>query len=124
MSYNTPFHSVVNNFMGKFGSSTTLIVDNGTGTYVDSEYIPTIITLTAKVMVFDYIKKTDGVSTEQNTLIQTGDKMLYVKLDTPYDLKPAFTKVLLGSVPYKIVALKDLNPTMGDSIVYEIYARA
>jgi hypothetical protein len=84
------------------------------------------------ILVFDYVRKQEGVGTEKNTLVQTGDKQVYVqppqKTDTGIPLphlSPNSDFLKVGDKTYKIVTVKQYNPSMSSDgcIVYELYVR-
>lgn len=84
-------------------------------------------------MFFDYIRKNEGLTSENNTLIQSGDKQVYVQppqknASDPYSLPhilPNKDFLKLNGRLYKIVALKQLNPSMSNEgcVLYELYIR-
>lgn len=123
-TWNKDFHDVVAYFMKECGTSSTLIVDDGTGTYVNSEWIPNIATIPCRILPFDYIRKTEGIGENSNTLVMSGDKQIYVQPSTALQtIDPVFTKIVLNGYKCKIVTVKNLNPTMNDSVLFEMYVR-
>lgn len=85
-----------------------------------------------KVCSFDYLDKKSGVSTEGNTLVQTGDKQVLIQpphktatgLPLPH-IKPNRDRLKIGDKVYKIVALKEYNPSMtrAGCVLYEAFVR-
>lgn len=84
------------------------------------------------VMVFDYVRKTEGEGEEKNTLIKTGDKQVYVQppqktevgLPLPH-LNANKDLLKIGDNIYKIVTVKQLNPALSQDscVLYELYIR-
>jgi hypothetical protein len=84
------------------------------------------------ILVFDYVRKQEGVGEEKNTLVQTGDKQVYVQPPQKTDagiplphLSPNSDFLKVGDKTYKIVTVKQYNPSMSSDgcIVYELYVR-
>jgi hypothetical protein len=84
------------------------------------------------ILVFDYVRKNEGDSTERNTLVQTGDKQVYVQPPQKTDigiplphLSPNRDFLKVGDKIYKIVTVKQYNPSMSSEgcVVYELYVR-
>ena len=123
-NYNTQFQNVVAFFMKRFGADATIIIDDGTGTYTNSEYVPNIQNIPVRVIPFDYIKKSEGLTTENNSLVQTGDKQVFIQPTVAVqNIDPAYTKLQMDGKLWKFVAIKNINPTMNDSVLLECYVR-
>ena len=131
MGYNDPFHRFVSTMMSRFSAPAT-ILSQGTGSYNPdtSEYVATTTSYTVRIIPFDYIKKGDGLGTATGTDIQTGDRQIYLEPlnQTNSDLvmprlQPNKDRLQVADKLYRIIALKELNPTMSDSILYELYVR-
>lgn len=84
------------------------------------------------IMVFDYVRKSEGEGTQNNTLIKTGDKQVYVQPPQKTEVALALPHLnsnrdllVIGDKVYKIVTVKQLNPSMvqENSILYELYIR-
>jgi hypothetical protein len=84
------------------------------------------------IMVFDYVRKSEGEGTQSNTLIKTGDKQVYVqppqKTDNGLPL-PSFSAnnsfLKLNGKTYKIITVKQLNPSLTSDgcMLFELYIR-
>ncbi len=131
MSFNAPFHTVVRNMMSRYSAPAT-ILSQGVGVYdpTTSEYVASTTSYAVRIIPFDYIKKGDGVGTAEGTTIQTGDRQIYLEPlnQTNSDLvmprlQPNKDRLQVADKLYRIIALKELNPTMSDSILYELYVR-
>jgi hypothetical protein len=123
----------VASMMSKFGTTAYVSVA------VSEEYDPATSENTVSyqdylvnIMVFDYVRKSEGEGTEQNTLIKTGDKQVYVRppqktevgLSLPH-LNANKDLLKIGDKLYKIVTVKQLNPSLAQDscVLYELYVR-
>lgn len=127
------FDEVVYNMMQEFGTYAFLSVTT------KEEYDPEIsenivikVDYKVKVCVFDYLDKRSGVGTESNSLIQTGDKQVFIQpphktvtgVPLPHIL-PNRDLLKIGDKIYKIVAIKEYNPSMSRQgcVLYEAFVR-
>jgi hypothetical protein len=127
------FDRTVANMMSRFGTDAHMIV-SVSEVYDTSTSENTVVThdYLVNAMFFDYVRKNEGEGTQQNTLIRTGDKQVYVqppqKNDDGLPL-PNFsannTQLKVGNKTYKIITLKQLNPNLSNDgcILYELYVR-
>lgn len=83
-------------------------------------------------MFFDYIRKTEGLGAENQTLIQSGDKQVYIQPPQKTDfgmalptISPNKSLLIFGDKIYKIVTLKQHNPSMTNDgcVLFEMYVR-
>lgn len=120
-----PTIRTVYNMITRYGGDSTLVVltqgeyDPTQGEAVTQETLHTVRTL-----AFDYIQKADGVGTKFGTLIQDGDKQLFMlpKAGVPAP-RPQVDKITYEGVRHSVVALKALNPSGNKVIMYEMYIR-
>lgn len=117
---------------GMFG--TQAIIRIVTGQQYDTTTSQNVVTYTdynVNVIIQDYLRKEDGLGAERNTLIQSGDKQVYVQppqkigsLPLP-TISPNQDLFVFGGKVYKIVFLKQLNPSMSVNgcVAYELYIR-
>jgi hypothetical protein len=123
----------VASMMSKFGTTAYITVA------ISEEYDPStsenVVTYQdylVNIMVFDYVRKNEGEGTQNNTLIKTGDKQVYVQppqkteagIPLPHlSANRDFLKI--GDKTYKIVTVKQLNPSLAQEncILYELYIR-
>lgn len=123
----------VANMMSKFG--TTAYVRVSLSESYDpstSENIVSYRDFPVKAMFFDYVRKNEGEGTENNTLIKTGDKQVYIQppqktqdgLPLPH-LSPNKDYLKVGGKVYKIITIKQLNPSYSDDgcVLFELYIR-
>lgn len=121
------FHLTVLELMHEFGT-TGIYVKVKPGTYDPNTGTNTAVTVEAAVqlIVMDLTLQSNGYSVKYGTLIQAGDKEIYIRPTDQMKLlgiDPASDSVRVGSVTYKIVSFKEVNPTGTDPIVYSLYVR-
>lgn len=127
------FDNLVNDMMAEFGTTAYVLVTT------KEEYDPEtsenkveVVPYKVKAIFFDYIDKTAGVGTEKNSLIQTGDKQVFIQpphktqtgIPLPH-IAPNRDKLKVGEKEYKIVTIKQHNTSMTRSgcVMYEAYIR-
>lgn len=81
-------------------------------------------------ILLDLIGSVNGFSTKYGTLIQAGDKELYVlppnksdPLAAPLDVDPANDRIRINTITYKIVAMKEANPDANMPLLYNFMLR-
>lgn len=120
------FNDVVNEFFTVQGwsCSATLIKTSSVYDPNTSENVVTESRFTMQAIPFDYINKFQGASTQSDTLIKTGDKQVYLK-PTPLviSIDPSADRLQIGSTIYKIVTVKEVNPTLTNTLYYELFVR-
>lgn len=120
-----PIIRTVFNIMRQFGGTSTLIVNAGDSyNYETSETTPTLVEYEVQTIAFDYLQKKDGIGTESNTIVQRGDKQMFIR---PKDGVP-FPDPRADTITYKgekfnIVTVKDINPSGNLSVLWEAYLR-
>lgn len=130
----TQFDRAVSSMMSKYGGAAILhIVEGSTYDPSTSENIETITDYNVNAMFFDYVRKTEGLGSDGNTLVKSGDKQVYIQplqksnpSFNPIPLPdPTKDKLTIGNVQYKIVTAKQLNPSNTDDgcVLYELYVR-
>lgn len=127
------FDRTVANMMRSFGTSAQLrIAISEAYDPETSENIVEYHDYPVNAMFFDYLKKNEGLGTDGKTLIQSGDKQVFVqppqKTETGIPLPVASPNkwfLVLGEKTYKVITLKQHNPSMTNSgcILYELYVR-
>lgn len=127
------FDRTVANMMAKFGTTAKISVP------VQAEYDPSTSEnvvhchdYPVQAMFFDYVRKNEGLGTERDTLVQTGDKQVYVqppqklqdRLPLP-QFSPAGSFLKVGQKMYKIITVKQINPSLSSDgcVLYEFYVR-
>lgn len=127
------FDEVVMNMMQEFGTTAHIVVTTEERYDPEtSENIVEKVNYKVKACFFDYLDKNAGVGTERNTLIQTGDKQVLIqpphKTETGVPLphiQPNRDALKIGEKLYKIVALKEYNPSLSRAgcVLYEAFVR-
>jgi hypothetical protein len=139
------FQKAIAEMIADFGDTVTYYHQKGNNPYDASDtsmgtYDPTTGTFTADVNQFsvkgilmDLQLKQNGMGVQSGTMIQEGDKVLYLvpsadmlETTTPaglYTENVAADRVKVGAVDYKIFNVKALDPTGTGAILYEFYLR-
>lgn len=120
------FNDVVAEFFDvqQWGGAATLIKEISTYDPNTSENIVTEKRYTMKAMVFDYFNKFEGLTTQANTLIKTGDKQVLIKPNSLVtSIDPSADKLQIGSTIYKIITVKECNPSLTNTLYYELFIR-
>jgi hypothetical protein len=81
--------------------------------------------------LFDLTLQSNGTSTFRSTLIEAGDKQLFiqppVKSDNPNwitnEIVPGRDTITIKGDSYDVVTFKEINPTTTNSILWELYIR-
>lgn len=135
MSAIAKFDRVVRKEMTRYGFD--LIVKRNSATA--SSYNPalgraaaTVTTLPCRGILFDLTLQSNGNQTMKDSLIQAGDKQLYIEpifkqdpnfQSPPSRLIPGQDEVVIGSDTYRIVTFKEVNPSASNSCLWELYIR-
>jgi hypothetical protein len=120
------FNSVVSEFFDAQDWSTKCYLIKYTDSYDEttSENTQVEKKYETKAMIFDYIKKNEGLSTESQTLIKTGDKQVFLKPSRFFsEIDSSKDRLQVGSKIYKIITVKDFNPNLSNCLYYELYVR-
>lgn len=119
------FHQAIVEFMRESGKLVTLKKT------VEGEYDPALgtipmteVEIPVKALMMDLTLQSNGLSVKYNTAIEAGDKEIYVQpnRDTPFTIQTD-DRILFGSIEYKVVTMKEINPTGDDPIVFMLYCR-
>jgi hypothetical protein len=128
---NEDFHQVVLEFMEEYPMTVEYVQQS------DSSYDPSTgdVNFTATVLelrgiVLDLTLQSNGLGLRPGTLIEAGDRQLFVyppnKNDPDADplvVDIANDRVRIEGIEYKIVTFKEYNPTGNDTIVFDFYIR-
>lgn len=127
------FDRVVLNMMNLYGGSSTLQIHT-TGAYdpATSSSTESVDEYTVRTLMFDYTRPNDGIGSQNNTLIQNGDKQLMMM---PYNktvtgnailtIAPNKDSIKIGNDVWAIVSIKELNPSniSGNAIYFDLQIR-
>lgn len=132
MSIASDFDRMVIDFMNDDPLIAYYIKFSGDGIYNPStgENVVSTVEIPVKAILLDLTLRTNGLGTAPNSLIQAGDKLLYVQppektdsLRSPLVINPASDKIRIGTTEYDIVIMKESNPSGSNVILYELYLR-
>lgn len=124
------FDGCVEEFMEDFGGPATVVIrgpqkkDPVTG-----DLIYTTTDYPVKAILLDIMKTLSGVGTVSATTIQNGDKVCFIqppeKVGNPAlpKLDPAKDTVIMGGITYKVVTVKETNPSTDNLVMLEVYLR-
>lgn len=125
------FDATVLEFIKEQGASATLM-QRTEGAYNPSTgTVGTVDTLIAcEGILMDLTLQSNGLSVKYGTLVEAGDKEFYMRpphktngSPSPVVISPASDRLKIGNVTYKIVTLKELNPTAADPVLVSLYLR-
>lgn len=125
------FDRVVMEFMNEMGFTATF-VHQVSSTPNNTTNTPTVVTESTPVQAIrmELIRPTEGSGTKTATTIQDGDLTLFVRptektnaLASPLSIKPSTDKFIINGVTWKVVTVKEHNPSSSDCILYEFYIR-
>jgi hypothetical protein len=125
------FDNVVTQMMNTFGGVGTLRIFTD-GTYTDGENVQIPTDYQVKVALFDFPQNNSGDKSQFGTLILAGDKHCYMQpinkantceeLEQP-EIKANRDAIVLNGVEWKIFALKEINSSVNNTIVFEAHLR-
>lgn len=131
--YMDKYMRVVRKEMDRYGFDLTIIrqedsaYDTATGAVVE-----TLVEYPCRGIIFDLTLQSNGAQTKPNTLIEMGDKQLFIqppKDDGWYQeneaeaIYPNKDKIKINGKLYKIVTFKQVNPSLSESVLWECYIR-
>lgn len=116
------FIATVNEFFSQGWDGPAYIVRSYSYYDVDtSENVTSYQRIDARVITFDYVSKTD----DKNNLVRTGDKQLYLKPSVMFDgIDPTVDMIEIAGKLFKIITIREFNPTSSEVIYYELFVRA
>ena len=128
MSIST-FDGVVSRMMSVYGGAATLKTYSE-GEYIDGENIVQEIPFPVKVLLNEYPQSGAGDKQEFNTLILAGDKQCFmqpvekssINVIAP-DVKANRDKLQVGTTEWKILNVKEVNPSGANNVLYELHIR-
>lgn len=126
------FAKVVSKEMQRYGFDLEII--RSTNTYNPATSSATIqeTSYPCRGIIFDLTLQSNGDQTKPNTLIEMGDKQLFIqppKDDGWYQeneaeaIYPNKDKIKINGKLYKIVTFKQVNPSLSESVLWECYIR-
>lgn len=129
MSFANEFDYVVAELIREAGGSGTLRVFTD-GTYVDGEVTRTSVDYTVNIAINDFPQANSGEKSKFGTLIQADDKQLLMqpvnKADTDVtqpNIQANRDLVIINGTEWKILALKEINPSGVNAILFDMHLR-
>lgn len=124
------FDECLADMMQDFGGPATVVIkgpqkkDPVTGdlVYTNTEY-------TVKAILLDIMKTMSGVGSVNGTAIQEGDKVCFIQPPEKAGgaalpkLDPTKDQVIMGNITYKVVTVKETNPSTDNLVMLEVYLR-
>lgn len=129
MAQTQGFDRVVSNMMVRYGTTAYLIIPSGSGVYnpdTSSITAPLAKSFKVNILMLDFPLRKDGIEATLDSEIQQADKMVYVQPNKEVPLPridPTKDKMKIGNDTWKIVGMKEENPTLSDSIVLILYVK-
>lgn len=125
------FDSAIMSFFSEFGfTATYLSASEGTYNPATGENTVAVTEIPVEAIQLDLPLVRNGMSTSTGTLIQDGDKQLFVRPPNKSDensdalvVNPAADRVRIGATEWRIVTAKETNPTGSNQILIELYIR-
>lgn len=129
MNFTSQFDTVVRDMMGLAGGTGTLRVFTD-GTYVDGEVTRTSTDYTVNITINDFPQANSGEKSKFGTLIQSDDKQLMMqpinKADTTAtqpNIQANRDLIIINGIEWKILALKEINPSGVNAILFDMHLR-
>ena len=124
------FDGVVDRIMAAYGGSATLLIPKE-GIYVDGEYIPAAtLEKPVKILLDEYPQAGAGDKSQMGTLILEGDKRCLLQpldkssaWELPYEIQANKDTLRINGVEWKIIRMKEINPSGINSIIFELHIR-
>ena len=123
------FDRVVANMMTRYGTQCYLVSVNQSGGYNPdtSEFVANLSkSYKINVIFTDFPLRKDGTRLIGGSLMDEADKMAYVQpyKDVPLPkIDPAKDKLKVGNEYWRILGVKEENPTLSESIVLILYIK-
>ena len=129
MNHIGQFDRTVDRLISRYGGKGVLTIFTN-GVYSDGEVTQTSTNYDVNIAIFDYPQSMAGDKSNFGSLILEGDKQCYMqpvqKADVDadaIDIKANRDVLKIGNVEWKILTLKEINPTGANTIVYELHLR-
>ena len=129
MNFLSQFDTVVRDMLGMAGGTGTLRVFTD-GTYSDGEITRTSTDYTVNIAINDFPQANSGEKSKFGTLIQADDKELLMqpinKADidaTQPNIQANRDLIIINGTEWKILALKEINPSGVNAILFDMHLR-
>lgn len=129
MNFISQFDAVVTDMMALAGGTAILRIFSD-GSYSDGEIIRTSEDHVIKILINDYPQANVGDKSKFGTLIEASDKEVLIqemnKAD-PYVTQPNIQAnrdlIIINGTEWKILALKEINPSGVNAILFDMHLR-
>jgi hypothetical protein len=125
----TDFDNALAEFFTEFGFEATFMKVSGE-TYSGGENIITYTEIPVEAILMDLTLQSNGLSAKFGTLVEAGDKELYIRpsektdpLSAPLTVTPVKDKVKVNGVEYRIASMKEVNTTATEPLLYDLYIK-
>lgn len=129
MNFAAQFDNVVRDMIGMAGGTGTLRVFTD-GVYVDGEITRTSTDYTVNIALNDFPQANSGEKSHFGTLIESDDKELMLqpinKADTNAtqpSIQANRDLIIVNNIEWKILALKEINPSGVNAILFDMHLR-
>jgi len=123
------FDRTVDRLISRYGGKGVLTIFTN-GVYLDGEVTRTSTNYDVNIAIFDYPQSMAGDKSNFGTLVLEGDKQCYMqpvnKADANYEspvIKANRDLIKIEGVEWKILTLKEINPSSANTIVYDLHLR-
>lgn len=129
MNFSAQFDNVVRDMIGMAGGVGTLRVFTD-GVYVDGEITRTSTDYTVELAINDFPQANSGDKSRFGTLIEASDKEAFIrpinKTDpdaTQPNIQANRDLIIINGTEWKILALKEINPSGVNAILFDMHLR-
>lgn len=129
MNFISQFDAVVTDMMALAGGVAILRIFSD-GSYSDGEIIRTSEDHVIKILINDYPQANSGDKSKFGTLIEASDKEVLIqemsKADpnvTQPNIQANRDVIIINGTEWKILALKEINPSGGNTILFDMHLR-
>ena len=124
------FDGAVSEFMQEFGFYATYMQPNSTYDPATGTNTVTYTETPVQAIQMDLNLRSNGLTVAPNTLIESGDKQLYIRPPNKVDasasalvVNPSSDKVKINGVLWRILTFKEISPDASDQVLIELYIR-
>ena len=125
------FDALVAEFMDAFGGQATLTTKS-TGTYnvETGDYAYSTVNTQVEAILLDLILRSNGLATVSGTLVEQGDKRIFVRpvnkqypLQLMPNISPTSDTITMAGKTWKIINVKSVNPSGTNAILFELIVK-
>jgi len=122
------FHRMIAEFMQEMGFDASLTKSlPGVPNDDDGTIFADTVTIPVRTIKMDVFGNMAGSRSKLGTLIQEADQVLYVQpseaLTVFGEIDPTSTRAIIKGVEWKVLALKEYDPSASDCVLYELYIK-